>query len=90
MENALTRTGVVLAGANDPNILDDGYLTALEISSMDLKGTELVTISACESGEGDIRIYESGAIVEYIIERHKNGGLKPLSLIHISEPTRPY
>ncbi len=57
-ENALTRTGVVLAGANDPNILDDGYLTALEISSMDLKGTELVTISACESGEGDIRIYE--------------------------------
>ena len=27
--------------------------------------------------EGDIRIYESGAIVEYILERHKNGGLKP-------------
>ena len=27
--------------------------------------------------DGDIRIYESGAIVEYIIERHKNGGLKP-------------
>lgn len=27
--------------------------------------------------DGDIRIWESGAIVEYIIERHKNGGLKP-------------
>ena len=27
--------------------------------------------------DGDIRIYESGAIVEYILERHKNGGLKP-------------
>ena len=27
--------------------------------------------------DGYIRIYESGAIVEYIIERHKNGGLKP-------------
>ena len=27
--------------------------------------------------DGDISIYESGAIVEYIIERHKNGGLKP-------------
>ena len=27
--------------------------------------------------DGDIRIYESGAIVEYVIERHKNGGLKP-------------
>jgi len=27
--------------------------------------------------DGDIRIWESGAIVEYILERHKNGGLKP-------------
>ena len=27
--------------------------------------------------DGDIQIYESGAIVEYVIERHKNGGLKP-------------
>ena len=27
--------------------------------------------------DGDIRIFESGAIVEYILERHKNGGLKP-------------
>ena len=25
----------------------------------------------------DVRIYESGAIVEYVLERHKNGGLKP-------------
>ena len=45
--------------------------------------------------DGDIRIYESGAIVEYILERHKNGGLKPdvssnnypdyLQLIHYCE-----
>ena len=27
--------------------------------------------------DDDIRIWESGAIVEYILERHKNGGLKP-------------
>jgi len=27
--------------------------------------------------DDDIRIWESGAIVQYIIERHKNGGLKP-------------
>jgi len=27
--------------------------------------------------DGDITIFESGAIVEYILERHKNGGLKP-------------
>lgn len=27
--------------------------------------------------DGDVRIYESGAIVDYILERHKNGNLKP-------------
>ena len=27
--------------------------------------------------DGDVMIYESGAIVEYILERHRNGGLKP-------------
>ena len=27
--------------------------------------------------DGDISIFESGAIVEYILERHRNGGLKP-------------
>ena len=27
--------------------------------------------------DGDVSIYESGAIVEYILARHKNGGLKP-------------
>ena len=27
--------------------------------------------------DGDVRIFESGAIVDYIIERHRNGGLKP-------------
>lgn len=27
--------------------------------------------------DGDVSIYESGAIVDYILERHKNGGLKP-------------
>ena len=29
--------------------------------------------------DGDVSIYESGAIAEYILERHKNGGLKPAS-----------
>ena len=27
--------------------------------------------------DGDVRIFESGAIVEYVLARHKNGGLKP-------------
>jgi glutathione S-transferase len=27
--------------------------------------------------DGDVSIFESGAIVDYILERHRNGGLKP-------------
>jgi|TARA_B110000285_G_scaffold88489_1_gene101420 glutathione S-transferase len=27
--------------------------------------------------DGDITIFESGAIIDYVLERHKNGGLKP-------------
>ena len=53
-ENPLLRSGIVLSGANypDQNKLDDGYLTALEVSKLNLKGTELVVISGCESGIG--------------------------------------
>ncbi len=29
--------------------------------------------------DGDVMIFESGAIADYILERHKNGGLKPAS-----------
>lgn len=29
--------------------------------------------------DDDVTIFESGAIIDYIIERHKNGGLKPAS-----------
>ena len=29
--------------------------------------------------DGDVSIFESGAIIDYVLERHKNGGLKPSS-----------
>ena len=56
-ENPLLRSGIVLAGANQPeaNSKDDGYLTALEVAKLDWQGTEMVVISACESGKGDIQ-----------------------------------
>lgn len=50
----------MLAGANQPeaNSKDDGYLTALEVAKLDWQGTEMVVISACESGKGDIQAGE--------------------------------
>ena len=62
LEPPLMRSGVALAGANTwlhggtlPKEAGTGFLTALEMSAMDLSGTKLVVLSACESGLGDIQ-----------------------------------
>lgn len=59
-DSPMIRTGLILAGANrDQELmragLADGWATALELSQMDLRGTELVVLSACETGRGDTR-----------------------------------
>lgn len=56
------RSGLILAGGNvswrgkqmEPG-QDDGILTAYEISQLNLSNTELVVLSACETGLGDLR-----------------------------------
>ena len=56
LENPLLRSGLAFADSNlIHNGVRDGILTALEASGMDLWGTKLVTLSACDSGVGDVR-----------------------------------
>ena len=61
-DNPMLRSGLVFAEANRawtgynlPPDEEDGILTAMEISNVDLSNTKLVVLSACETGLGDIR-----------------------------------
>ena len=62
-DNPLTRSGLLLAGVeknikgtsqNQPEE-EDGILTALEVMNLNLDHTDLVVLSACETGAGEIR-----------------------------------
>lgn len=58
-DNSLKRCGLLFSGAescHDNNISNnnDGILTAHDISMLDLRGLSLVSLSACETGLGDI------------------------------------
>jgi CHAT domain-containing protein len=46
---------VALAGANKQAKEEDGILTAEEVASLDLWGTKLVALSACDTGVGEIK-----------------------------------
>ena len=60
-DKSLSRSGLLMSGANHildgdsiPENVEDGILTAKEIADLDLRGLDLVVLSACQTGLGDI------------------------------------
>jgi CHAT domain-containing protein/tetratricopeptide (TPR) repeat protein len=65
MEDPMLRSGLALAGANTflrgaapPPEAEDGLLTAEDVAGLDLLDTELVVLSACETGLGAVHVGE--------------------------------
>jgi CHAT domain-containing protein len=55
IKSALLRSGLALAGVNEHKEEDNGILTALEVTGLNLWGTKLVALSACDTGVGEVK-----------------------------------
>lgn len=66
LEDPLERSGLALAGANNflgsksisDQVDDDGILFSYEIMDLDLQHTDMACLSACQTGDGEIRLGE--------------------------------
>ena len=83
-DDPLLRSGLLMSGANlawkgeaIPDHLEDGILTAKEVSNMNLMNTELVVLSACQSGLGDVKGSEG---VEGLQRGFKMAGVRYITM----------
>ena len=62
-DESLSRSCLLFSGAQNtfnsadvkvPDSIDDGVLTAQEVSRLDLRGLDLLVLSACQTGLGDV------------------------------------
>jgi CHAT domain-containing protein len=92
MDDPMLRAGLFFAGANrtlsgEPSApgLDDGILTAYEATGLNLHGTELVVLSACETGLGQTK---SGEGVFGLRRAFQEAGAESLMMSMWSVPDR--
>lgn len=80
-KKSMIRSGLIFSGANQalrgielPEDMEDGIATASEISHLDLRGCDLVVLSACQTGLGDV----SGEGVFGLQRGFKKAGVKSM------------
>ncbi|HEX6914933.1 MAG TPA: CHAT domain-containing protein, partial [Chitinophagaceae bacterium] len=88
-ENPMMRCGIAMSYANTPpgkNFESDGYLFGFELANTDLRNCYLVSLSACETGLGDLR---NNLGVDGLSRALKLGGARHLLISLWKVPDQP-
>lgn len=80
----MSHSGLILSGADEDldNQKYDGRLTAYEISQTDLSGVNLVVLSACNTGLGDIKENDTYGLLKGFKDAHAGTLLVSLSAVN--------